>query len=147
MGTTVEGFAGYPRDYLMPLPSVGLGGVVECTADVSDIMAIERTVLEALRAPAFIRKASGVTWSCSPKTLLPAGVGDYWTTHSARKVLPCLPELCNPYLLGRSSSSAAGTAAELPITPSPRQILCVAFKILCHPHCANLDRGIVNVSS
>ena len=43
----------------MPLPSVGLDGVVEAMADVSDVMALERTVLEALRAPVFIRKAEG----------------------------------------------------------------------------------------
>ena len=67
----------YARDYLVPLPSVGLDGVMQAMADVSDMMAVERTLLEALRAPAFIRKAGGVPWRCSPKALLPSGVGDY----------------------------------------------------------------------
>ena len=80
----------YARDYLMPLPSPEWDGLVEVMADSSDILAIERTMIEMLKAPVFTRTARGVTWTSSPRPLLPKGMGDSWSTHSARKVLPSL---------------------------------------------------------
>ena len=65
-------------------------GVFEGMADVSDVLAIERTLMEVLRARVLVRTAGKVVWHSSPKKLLAPGAGDFWSTHWARKVLPSL---------------------------------------------------------
>ena len=57
----------FPRDYLVPLPAPGFEDVVEGMADVSDVLAIERSLMEMLRAPVFARTAGEVVWHSSPK--------------------------------------------------------------------------------
>ena len=76
------GEAGYPRDYMLPLPSPGWASVEPALAEYSDAAAMSRSVLDSLRRPAPLKRGSAQRWILGPSLLLPFGLADAFTEHS-----------------------------------------------------------------